>query len=152
MESRIATYCRMAGPPDQSRASDQDRHDLGFGMLWLVAGRKPRRRGTLRHRIEVEHRDRWLDLVRTTVPKNYTLAVEILNCRRLIKGYSDTHSRGHSKFDQVLGALPVLDGREDAADWIRRLREAALQDEKGEALEGALKTIRSFSDSPTSAS
>ena len=124
----------------------------GFGMLWLVAGRKSHRRGTLRHRIEVEHRDRWLDLVRITVPKNYTLAVEILNCRRLIKGYSDTHARGHSKFDQVLGALPVLEGREDAADWIRRLREAALQDEKGEALKGALKTIRSFSDSPTSAS
>ena len=116
----------------------------GFGMLWLVAGRKPRRRGTLRHRIEVVHRDRWLDLVRRTVARDHALAVEILNCRRLIKGYSDTHVRGHSKFDRVLAALPMLDGRKDAADWLRRLREAALQDEKGDALEGALKTVRSF--------
>lgn len=118
----------------------------GFGMLWLVAGRKPHRRGTLRHRIEVEHRDRWLDLVRATIPKDYALAVEILNCRRLIKGYSDTHIRGHSKFDRVLAALPMLAGRADAADWIRRLREAALKDEKGNALEGALKTVASFAD------
>ena len=36
-------------------------------------------------------------------------------------------------------------GRDDAADWIRRLREAALADEKGQALDGALGTIRSFS-------
>lgn len=116
----------------------------GFGLLWLVAGRKPHRRGTLRHRIEVEHRDRWLDLVRATISKDYALAVEVLKCRRLIKGYSDTHARGHSKFDQVLGALPALEGREDAADWIRRLREAALQDEEGKALDGALKTVASF--------
>jgi indolepyruvate ferredoxin oxidoreductase beta subunit len=37
-----------------------------------------------------------------------------------------------------------LAGRKDAADWIRRLREAALEDEAGEALDGALKTIQSF--------
>jgi indolepyruvate ferredoxin oxidoreductase beta subunit len=60
----------------------------------------------------------------------------------LIKGYSDTHDRGLSKFDRVLSALALLQGREDAADWLRRLRETALLDEKGEALEGALKTIR----------
>ena len=30
------------------------------------------------------------------------------------------------------------------ADWIRRLREAALKDEEGRALDGALLTIRSF--------
>ncbi|MEL7153520.1 MAG: DUF6537 domain-containing protein, partial [Pseudomonadota bacterium] len=119
---------------------------LGFGMLWLVAGRKSHRRGTLRHRIEVEHRDRWLNLVRETLPKDYDLAVEILNTRRLIKGYSDTHVRGQSKFDKVLGALPMLEGREDAADWIRRLRQAALKDEKGEAMNGALKTVASFAD------
>ena len=94
----------------------------------------------------MEHRDRWLDLVRSTVVTDYALAVEILNCRRLIKGYSDTHVRGHSKFDRVLAALPMLEGREDAADWIRRLREAALKDEKGNVLEGALKTVASFTD------
>ena len=42
----------------------------------------------------------------------------------------------------MLSGLEFLKGRDDGADWLRRLRKAALLDEKGEALEGALKTIR----------
>ena len=68
----------------------------------------------------------------------------MVRCRRLIKGYSDTHARGQSKFDRCLEALNLLTGRDDAADWLRRLREAALQDEDGKALDGALQTIASF--------
>ena len=41
-------------------------------------------------------------------------------------------------------ALPLLAGRDDAADWLRRLREAALADEEGRALDGALATVRAF--------
>ena len=40
----------------------------------------------------------------------------------------------------------LVAARDDAPDWVRRLREAALADEKGEALEGALATIRSFAE------
>jgi indolepyruvate ferredoxin oxidoreductase beta subunit len=72
------------------------------------------------------------------------LAVEILNCRRLIKGYSDTHSRTQSQFDRVLSGLPLVAGRPDAAGWIRLLREAALKDEKGDKLDGALTRIASL--------
>ena len=32
----------------------------------------------------------------------YELGVETLGCRRLVKGYSDTHARGLSKFDRVM--------------------------------------------------
>ena len=99
------------------------------------------RRSLLRHKVEVAHLERWYDLALDTVSKDYTLAVEILNTRRLIKGYSDTHVRAQSKFDRVLSALPMLKGRPDAADWLRRLREAALKDEKGDMLDGALKTV-----------
>ncbi|MEM1298468.1 MAG: indolepyruvate oxidoreductase subunit beta family protein [Pseudomonadota bacterium] len=117
---------------------------LGFGMLWLVAGLHPRRRRTERHRIEVLHRDAWLAEARRIMARDPHLAAEILACRRLIKGYSDTHARGHSKFDRVMGTVPVLEGRQDAADWLRRLRDAAMQDEKGEALDGAVRTIETF--------
>ena len=68
----------------------------------------------------------------------------MIRCRRLIKGYSDTHARGLSKFDRVLDAVALVAGRPDAADWTRRLREAALADEEGGALDGAIRTIRSF--------
>jgi len=116
----------------------------GFFMLWFVGGLRRWRRKLLRHQVEVEHLERWYRLALDHVPQDYNLAVEILNCRRLIKGYSDTHLRGHSKFDRVLSALPVLKGRPDAADWIRRLREAALKDEAGTMLDGALKTVASL--------
>jgi indolepyruvate ferredoxin oxidoreductase, beta subunit len=78
------------------------------------------------------------------VGSNYDLAVELIRCRRLIKGYSDTHARGLSKYDRVLEATKAVAQRPDAADWCRRLREAALKDEEGKALEGAIQTIRSF--------
>ncbi|MEO5759629.1 MAG: indolepyruvate oxidoreductase subunit beta family protein [Mesorhizobium sp.] len=113
----------------------------GFAALWFIGGLRRWRRGLLRHKVEVAHMERWYALALGYVPADYALAVEILNCRRLIKGYSDTHVRAQSKFDRVLSALDLLKGRADAADWIRRLREMALKDEKGDLLDGALKTV-----------
>lgn len=116
----------------------------GFAMLWFVGGLRRFRRSLLRHKIEASHLERWYRLALDHVPADYALGVEILECRRLIKGYSDTHMRSQSKFDRVLSGLELVKGRDDAADWIRRLREAALKDEKGDMLDGALKTIASL--------
>ncbi|CDX50671.1 putative indolepyruvate oxidoreductase subunit B [Mesorhizobium plurifarium] len=118
----------------------------GFAMLWLIGGLRRWRRRLLRHKVEVEHLERWYELALSYARKDYALATEILNCRRLIKGYSDTHARAQSKFDRVLSALPTLKGRDDAAAWIRRLREAALKDEKGDMLDGALKTVATLNE------
>jgi indolepyruvate ferredoxin oxidoreductase beta subunit len=115
-----------------------------FLTLHLLGGMKGWRRHTLRHAQEQAHLTRWLDWALVQVPLSYDLAVEIIRCRRLIKGYSDTHARGLSKFDRVLAATDRIAGREDAADWCRRLREAALKDEDGKALDGAIRTIDSF--------
>ncbi|WP_296745415.1 indolepyruvate oxidoreductase subunit beta family protein [Mesorhizobium sp.] len=122
----------------------------GFAMLWVIGGLRRWRRRLLRHKVEVEHLERWYRLALAHAREDYALAVEILNCRRLIKGYSDTHARAQSKFDRVLSALPMLKDREDAADWIRRLREAALKDERGDMLDGALKTVATLDDKPAS--
>ncbi len=116
----------------------------GFVMLYLLGGSRSWRLKTLRHAHEVAHLEEWLTNALSHVDEDYQLAVELLRCRRLIKGYSDTHARGLTKFDQVCRASVQLIGRKDAADWIRRLREAALKDEEGKALAGALKTIGSF--------
>jgi indolepyruvate ferredoxin oxidoreductase beta subunit len=87
------------------------------------------------------HLEKWLSVATANVAQNYDVAVEILNARRLVKGYSDTHARGESKFERVLSAVPVLAARDDGGEWMRRLRDAALMDENGIALDGALKTI-----------
>ena len=114
-----------------------------FATLYLIAGLKPWRRGTYRHRVETEHLHKWLDLALSTAPWDRALATEILACRRLIKGYSDTHARGEAKFDKVLGALPALKDDPNAAGMLRRLREAALQDVHGHALEAELSAFAS---------
>jgi indolepyruvate ferredoxin oxidoreductase beta subunit len=102
------------------------------------------RRRTRRHAVEAAHLDRWLATALAHLPERYGMAVETLRCRRLVKGYSDTHARGLSKFDRVLEGATLVAGRQDGPAWVARLREAALQDEDGKALDGALRTIRSF--------
>ncbi|NNE51308.1 MAG: indolepyruvate oxidoreductase subunit beta family protein [Sulfitobacter sp.] len=115
-----------------------------FLMLHFLGGLKRYRLRTRRHEVEVAHLEGWLKESLSVLDQDYALAVELLKNRRLIKGYSDTHARGLTKFGTVMGAAALLKGREDAAEWMARLREAALQDPEGKALEGAIKTVRSF--------
>ncbi|WP_173931917.1 indolepyruvate oxidoreductase subunit beta family protein [Chelativorans sp. Marseille-P2723] len=149
IEARPKLMDRLDNFVDRGRRIRTD-SIYGFGMLWIIAGLRRFRRSLLRHKVEAEHRKRWLDLARSKCADDYELGVEVLKCRRLIKGYSDTHARGNSKFDRVLGCLPLLEGRNDAADWIRRLREAALADADGVALDGAIRTVQSFTEAAES--
>lgn len=114
----------------------------GFLQLYMVSGLRRWRRGLLRHHQETRHIENWLGLATRTLPRNYDLARAVLAARRLVKGYSDTHARGLSKFDRALSAAPLLEARADGGAWMDRLISAALKDENGEALDGVLKTIR----------
>ncbi len=118
----------------------------GFLTLYALGALRGRRRRLLRHRVEQAHLEAWLDRCLEQAPANYELAVALLRTRRLIKGYSDTHARGLSKFDKVMAAARQVQHRPDAAEWVDRLIRAALADEQGEALDGALATIGSFVD------
>lgn len=115
-----------------------------FAQLYLLGGLRGWRRHTLRHQREQQHLNGWLAAALAHAPARYDLAVEVIRTRRLIKGYSDTHARSLSKYDRVMEGIALVATRDDAADWARRLREAALKDEAGAALDGALMTIRSF--------
>jgi len=115
-----------------------------FVALYVLAGMRRWRRSLLRHEVEEAHVADWLGTVRRVAAADYDLAVEVIRCRRLIKGYSDTRARADSKYGRVLSALPLLEARPDGADWLRRLREAALMDEDGKELDGALKTVASL--------
>jgi indolepyruvate ferredoxin oxidoreductase beta subunit len=102
----------------------------GFLMLYTLAGMRRFRRSTLRHQAEAAGLAQWLDLIARLVPRDYALAVETVNCRRLVKGYSDTHVRGGGKYRQLIAAAEQLAGRPDAAETLRSLRETALANEK----------------------
>jgi indolepyruvate ferredoxin oxidoreductase, beta subunit len=123
----------------------------GFLLLYIVAGLRFWRRRTLRHAREWARIDAWLATVRAVAAEDQALAAELLANQRLVKGYSETHARGLDKFSRVMAAAERLRGRPDAADWVRRLREAALQDEQGRALDEALRTVCSFLDERTAA-
>lgn len=115
----------------------------GFLMLWLVSRMRPWRRSTLRYQYEMEYIDGWLKRIRETAGNNYALAVEIARLQRLIKGYSDTHARGWANFNKVLDALDAYRGPEEPAQMVRRLRNAALEDESGSKLARELLAINS---------
>ena len=145
IERRPRFYAWLDRRVDRGRRIRTD-GAAGFTLLWLAAALRPYRRRLKRHGHEIRGLEAWYARALDAAPRDYDLAVEILNARRLIKGYSDTHARGTSKFDRVMGGLSLIDGRADAADWMRRLIAAALSDEKGGALDGALKTIASFAE------
>jgi indolepyruvate ferredoxin oxidoreductase beta subunit len=113
----------------------------GYLILAFVAQLGPRRRHSLRHARETAHREAWLKVATEALAARYELGVGALGCRRLVKGYSDTHARGLSKFDRVMSAIPRLAARDDGAAWLDRLKRAALADETGVALDGVLKTV-----------
>jgi len=110
----------------------------GFSLLWVVAGLRRFRRKLLRHKHESQHLKQLLDDTHQALGANYALAVEILQCQRLIKGYSDTHSRGQTKFKRVIASALASLNRSDAAEWVKQLREAALNDEHGDQLDELL--------------
>jgi len=113
----------------------------GYLMLAFVAQLGPRRRNSLRYARETAHREAWLKVATEALAARYELGVEALGCRRLVKGYSDTHARGVSKFDRVMSVVPRLASLEDGPAWLGRLKRAALADETGVALDGVLKTV-----------
>lgn len=103
-----------------------------FMMLWLVAGWRRWRRASLRYRVEQARIEDWLALAARADP---ALAIEIVRCQRLIKGYGDTFERGLANYTRIIER--VRTGGVSAAE-IARLRDAALADEDGAALAIAL--------------
>ncbi len=113
-----------------------------FWTLHMIAGLRRHRRRLLRHEVELCHLQAWMDAALSCAPDNYDLAVEIINNRRLVKGYSDTHERGMSKFSRVMDMLDRVAARDDAATCMREMREAALADEEGAALDRMIESMK----------
>ena len=109
----------------------------GFLLLRCVAGMKRWRRSTLRFADENRRIEAWLKSIVDTALHNPALAVEVAQCQRLVKGYSDTHERGLRHYDVLMAALQRA-GPTLAPATLRELRDAALADENGGQLKAAL--------------
>ena len=107
----------------------------GFLRLWLLAKMRRWRRISYRYAQETQAIEAWLAAIAAAAPRSPELAREIAECARLLKGYSDTHRRGRDNFARIFDGA-VLCGADAAA--VRRLRQAALADPEGQALDRAL--------------
>lgn len=119
------------------------RHVRTTGLRWflllrLLAGMRRMRRRTLRYAEEQRRISAWLDLTLQAARTDRAAAIAILRCQNLIKGYSDTFERGLAHFQLVMEAVPAALAGPGAAARIDALHDAALSDEKGEALGCAL--------------
>lgn len=107
---------------------------FGFSLLYAVASLRKWRRTTLRYKAEHAAIDAWLAHIVALAPTDPALAIEVTRLQNLVKGYSDTHTRGRRNFDAIMADLPSLQPRPNPAAAMAKLRKAALADDTGTAL------------------
>ena len=110
----------------------------GYLLLWGLSRLRTWRRSTLRYQAETQRIEQWLERIARAAQHNPALAVELVACQRLVKGYGDTHARGLANY-QALMAVVRSQGTRLAPATLRELRDAALADEHGKQLMAALK-------------
>lgn len=106
-----------------------------FMMLNLLAAMRPLRPRSLRYVEEQRRIEHWLKVVAAEALRDLAVAIELVRCQRLIKGYGDTFEHGLGNFQRILAAH--LDRARPAAEIVR-LRELALSDDQGKELVAAL--------------
>jgi indolepyruvate ferredoxin oxidoreductase beta subunit len=114
----------------------------GFLLLWGLARLRRLRPGSLRYSVEQAEIEAWLDRAVEIARTDYDLAVEAIRLQRLVKGYGDTHRNGMRNYGRIVGALPMLQGNPGGAQALAALREAALKEEDGRALDVALTALQ----------
>ena len=125
----------------------------GFLRFWTLAQFKRWRRGTYRYHEEQTAIEHWLALIAEAAERSPDLALEVVACARLIKGYGDTHKRGSDNYRVIVAQVidPALAGQiplHQAIDAVASARTAALLDPDGEAL---AKCLAKLSAVPTHA-
>ncbi|MGQ3070188.1 MAG: indolepyruvate oxidoreductase subunit beta family protein [Ferrovibrionaceae bacterium] len=112
----------------------------GFLLLYVVASLRLIRRRSLRFAVEHARITEWLGLIGRLASSHPALALEVARAQRLIKGYGDTHARGWRNYQRIVAALPALEAAADGAGRLQELTQAALADDRGEALGKSLAT------------
>ena len=113
----------------------------GYLLLYTIASLRGMRRSSLRFHIEQQRIDEWLTTIARLAPTQPALALEVARSQRLVKGYGDTHARGWSSFQRVMGKLPQLQAMPQGAQQLKDLSQAALADDSGQALNKLLTFI-----------
>jgi indolepyruvate ferredoxin oxidoreductase beta subunit len=118
------------------------RHALwGMASLRLLASLRVLRPLGSRYATEQALIEEWLGGIESATRQSPALGLELARCGQLIKGYGSTNERGKDNLLHILrhvcGAASAVPLAEQAAA-VARIRQAALQDEAGQALDQAL--------------
>jgi indolepyruvate ferredoxin oxidoreductase beta subunit len=119
---------------------------FGFLRLRLLAALRRFRPRTYRFAEEQRWIEAWLALVADAAAHSAELALEIVDCARLVKGYGDTLKRGMANYSLIEAHVirPALAGHippRRAVDAVASARTAALLDPDGESLAKCLGEI-----------
>jgi indolepyruvate ferredoxin oxidoreductase beta subunit len=141
--SRVMSWAEKHGKLDAYNVGMHIKTSNVFGYLLVrsLAWLRPWRPMSYRYGEEQQLIERWLGLVSETSRRDATLAFEVAECARLIKGYGETHRRGKANFLAIVDALvenPATASPAEQAAAIRKAREAALADPEGKALGASL--------------
>ena len=113
---------------------------IGVAALRVVAALKGQRRRGSRFALEQRLIEQWLAAVEQGSRESWALGHELALCGRLIKGYGSTNERGKANLLHIIQHLarapqPVA----ERVQAIRAVRQAALTDEAGTAIDLALR-------------
>jgi len=111
----------------------------GFLLLYSLAGLKRFRRSSIRYVETQKSLEAWLERLATAARVDYALALEIAECRNLVKGYGDTHARGTASYEAILASIERIQPPPARATVVASLRQAALADDSGATLAAALR-------------
>jgi indolepyruvate ferredoxin oxidoreductase beta subunit len=118
------------------------RHALwGMASLRFLASLRVLRPLGSRYATEQALIEEWLGGIEAATRLSPALGLELVRCGQLIKGYGSTNERGKDNLLHILrhvcGPASAVPLAEQAAA-VARIRQAALQDEAGQALDQAL--------------
>jgi indolepyruvate ferredoxin oxidoreductase beta subunit len=110
----------------------------GYTLLTTMARMRPLRPRSLRFGVEQAAIEQWLAQALAVAADDPALAIEILACAGVLKGYGDTWAHGLESFTKLMAAAQRLSGTPIAAARLAGLHQAALADEQGTALDAEL--------------
>ena len=113
----------------------------GFFLLRVIANLRFMRRGSFRFQLEQTRIRQWGDWVQQYASHNYDFACEIAAMQRLIKGYGETHQRSLANYNRIMARIEEVAVQPNPGQALSALRDAALKDEHGVALEAALSQL-----------
>lgn len=113
----------------------------GFLMLNTLSSFRFMRRAGIRYQKEQARIEAWLDLAEKAAARDYAMGCEVVGLQRLIKGYGETHERGLANYARIVAALDQVWGEPSPSATLARLKDCALKDEEGKALDGALSKL-----------